>query len=860
VVLYGPSGDSVVKTATFDANGIATLEFEFPLFSATRFRRSVTAFDERGAKAFAYVDTIAIKPGENTDLPTPQLVYAAPDAGLQTLHVAPSSLQLNAGGTGSLGVNGTGPGGAPISDIRVGWTSRDPSIATVEPNGGVRAGVLHGATYIVATTYVDKKDSALVRVRGVVDHVVTAPASLTIPRGGTGAVTAEMRDAANHLIDDRTATFSSSSDAIATVTSAGVVRGVAVGTATITATSDGKTGAIPVTVVSPVDRVELTPAALTFTSLGESGSVAGRIVAVPGGSIDGIAISYASANAAIATVDASGNVTARGNGTTTITAAAENKTAAVTVTVRQEAASIAVTPSLAGVTFLGDSRQFSAVAADARGNPITAGISWSSSDAAVASVNESGVVVGKARGSATITAAIGNKTATASFTVAQVPVGATIVGRSPIRQGNTQQLQFIAVDAGGSPVPGSSGFFTSSNPAVVAVTSGGFATAVSAGSATITANAGTLTASMTITVLTPLGNPAGGGATGQIIDASTGLPIAGASVAAGANAPVVTGADGSFTLSGAADGTNLTISAPGFIGTTYFNVAVQGTATTNVGIIPLAPTSSGTATISGRVVDAVTGSSVVGATLIARSGVNATSGSPVIQITTGANGYVATLPAGTYTVSGSASGYIPGTATIAAIGGASLSNQNIVATPVGSGNTIRIVLTWGAQPRDLDSHMFVPAPCSSSTACEVAYYQRIVLDVDGTTTLAQLDQDVTGGFGPETITIPSQRSGTYTYFVHHFSGSQKISTSPASVKVFRGSQQIAQFSPPANAGCGGGDVWNVFTLNGNTITPVNTVSCAGSSSFSIGGSASRSIRPSDADRIRAAAAANPKKP
>jgi hypothetical protein len=345
-----------------------------------------------------------------------------------------------------------------------------------------------------------------------------------------------------------------------------------------------------------------------------------------------------------------------------------------------------------------------------------------------------------------------------------------------------------------------------------------------------------------------------------VINASNGLPIAGAAKSDGANAPVLTGADGSFTLSGVPDASNLTIAAPGFIGTTYFNVAVQGTSTSNVGIIPLAPTSSSNATISGRVVDAVTGNSVVGATLIARSGVNATSGSAVVQITTGANGYTATLPAGTYTVSGSATGYIPGTATVAAVGGAALSNQNIVATPIGSGNTVRIVLTWGAQPRDLDSHMFVPGPCSPSTACEVAYYERVVLDTDGLTTLAQLDQDVTGGFGPETITIPSQRTGTYTYFVHHFSGSAKISTSPALVKVFRGGTQIAQFSPPANGGCGSGDIWNVFTLNGNTITPVNTVSCAGGSSFSVGGSASRSIRPSDADRIRAAAAAHPKKP
>jgi hypothetical protein len=121
--------------------------------------------------------------------------------------------------------------------------------------------------------------------------------------------------------------------------------------------------------------------------------------------------------------------------------------------------------------------------------------------------------------------------------------------------------------------------------------------------------------------------------------------------------------------------------------------------------------------------------------------------------------------------------------------------------------------------------------------------------------LAQLDQDITGGFGPETITIPSQRTGTYKYAIHHFSGSQTISTSGATVNVFRGGTLIGTFRPP-EGGIGGGDVWHVFDLTGTEITTVNAIS------RTFPGSGGSSLRMADpvADAIRAAAAANPKPP
>ena len=110
-----------------------------------------------------------------------------------------------------------------------------------------------------------------------------------------------------------------------------------------------------------------------------------------------------------------------------------------------------------------------------------------------------------------------------------------------------------------------------------------------------------------------------------------------------------------------------------------------GSGTTQIGVLPLAPVSTATGSLSGRVIDAVTGTGIVGATLVARSGINAASGAIVFQTTSGTNGaYSGTLPAGTYTVTASASEYASITGTIASIGGINITNQNLVLNPIGT--------------------------------------------------------------------------------------------------------------------------------------------------------------------------------
>src|SRR5204863_2229462 len=68
------------------------------------------------------------------------------------------------------------------------------------------------------------------------------------------------KDANGAPLSGRTVTWSSSNTAVATVSNSGLVSGVTPGTATITATSEGKSGTSSVTVTNvPVATVDVTP-------------------------------------------------------------------------------------------------------------------------------------------------------------------------------------------------------------------------------------------------------------------------------------------------------------------------------------------------------------------------------------------------------------------------------------------------------------------------------------------------------------------------------------------------------------------------------------------------------------------------
>src|SRR5688572_16664765 len=110
-------------------------------------------------------------------------------------------------------------------------------------------GIIHGGNWYVDDVVVTGVASSPGPSTSVASVGVT-PATLTLTTGQTQQLTATLRDAGGAVLTGRTITWTTSAPTVATVSSSGLVTAVASGTATITATSEGRSGTATVTISS----------------------------------------------------------------------------------------------------------------------------------------------------------------------------------------------------------------------------------------------------------------------------------------------------------------------------------------------------------------------------------------------------------------------------------------------------------------------------------------------------------------------------------------------------------------------------------------------------------------------------------
>jgi outer membrane protein OmpA-like peptidoglycan-associated protein len=254
---------------------------------------------------------------------------------------------------------------------------------------------------------------------------VNPPTATLAALGATEQLAATPMDIARRPLARRVVTWSSSNDAVATVSATGLVTAVANGSATITATSETASGRVTVTVAQAPATLAVTPATATLTALGQTQQLAVSGQDANQNPIANPQVTWMSSNASAVTVNSSGLATAVRNGTATITAGATGgPTATATLTVAQAVTSVTVAPTAATVTAAGGQTQFTLVAADANGRPVTGKvITWATSAPAVATFGPGGVATAVANGTTQITATVEGVTGSATFTVA-IPAAA----------------------------------------------------------------------------------------------------------------------------------------------------------------------------------------------------------------------------------------------------------------------------------------------------------------------------------------------------------------------------------------------------------------------------------------------------
>jgi alpha-tubulin suppressor-like RCC1 family protein len=246
--------------------------------------------------------------------------------------------------------------------------------------------------------------------------VVVTPAETTLGVGRGTQFAAVTKAADGAVLTGRTVTWTSDDEAVAAVGSAGTVTAVAPGSATITALSEGTRGTAKITVsaappptTQPVAEVVVSPAALTLP-VGRSQELLVETRAADGTVVSGRALAWASNDEAIATVEQSGVVHGVAAGTATITATSEGVAGEAAVTVSdgppQPVAAVVVSP-LADTVVVGQTVQLLAEGRAADGTVLGGRpVSWVSTERGVATVEQSGLVIGTGDGVTRIIATI----------------------------------------------------------------------------------------------------------------------------------------------------------------------------------------------------------------------------------------------------------------------------------------------------------------------------------------------------------------------------------------------------------------------------------------------------------------------
>ncbi|HEX6816160.1 MAG TPA: Ig-like domain-containing protein [Gemmatimonadaceae bacterium] len=396
--------------------------------------------------------------------------------------------------------------GDPVSGQSVTWSSQDTTVAVVDANGNVSTKKI-GSTEIIAAG-ASKVGTASVNVMPpAVASVQLTPSSADILVGDVLQLAATPRDADGNALTGRTITWSSSTPSVAAVSSSGSVEGVAQGTATITATSEGISSTADIT-VSPLtpDTVVVSPASVSIQPRQTAQLTAS--VRDPNGQTMSTTVSWSTGDPSLAAVSNTGLVTGVSTGTTTVTASAGKKKTRIKITVAQAAAaSVTVSPSSTSLT-QGATAQLGATVKDDSGNVLTGSIiAWSSNKTSVATVSASGLVTAQGAGDATITATSGGVSGTASVAVQAVAAPVATVSMSPttatLVSGDTVTFTATPRDSDGTALGGRTITWSSSNTSVAKVSSSGLVTAVAVGSATITATSEGKTGTAGVTVSAP---------------------------------------------------------------------------------------------------------------------------------------------------------------------------------------------------------------------------------------------------------------------------------------------------------------------------------------------------------------------
>ena len=394
--------------------------------------------------------------------------------------------------------------GDEMIDIEIKWICSDEDVGTIDESSGFftakaagTATVTASADGIAGTATVTVTDDA-----PVLDTIEVEPDGITLAIDETTQFEATALDQFGNEMTGVEFEWTCSDETVGTIDDTGLFTAKAAGTATITASADGKSGEATVTVTDeePVARsITVTPSNPTLAT-----DATEQFEATVRDQFDnemtGVAVTWSCSDEAVGEIDDAGLFTALTAGMATITASAEGISGTATVTVTAKDPVGPEEPVLTGITLtppratldIEDVQKFMVMGYDQNGNVMPAGeIDWACSGEAVGTIDGNGYFTAKTEGTATVTAMAGSCSAESIITVcAEGPLLAKIAvvpSATTLEIDDTLEFCAVAFDRFGNIVEDAEITWECSDPCVGIIDECGVFTALDGGTATITA-------------------------------------------------------------------------------------------------------------------------------------------------------------------------------------------------------------------------------------------------------------------------------------------------------------------------------------------------------------------------------------
>ena len=428
---------------------------------------------------------------------------------LQSIQVSAGSAPLVAGLTGQLTATGSYSDGSTKDLTKsVTWTSSNPAVASIAANG-VAKGMAPGSCVATATQASLSGTTTLTIAPPVLVSIAVSSASASVASGLTDQFTATGKYSDGSTQDiSNSATWSVSNSAVASISPSGMATALSTGSAFVTAAQGSIHGTAGLAVVPPslvsIAASSASPSVAAgstdqFTATGTYSDGSNQIL--------GNSVTWSTSNSAIASISSSGVATGTSHGSVVITATSGTVSGTANLTVTS-LVSMAITVPLSTIE-IGTTEQLRATGtfSDGSTQDVTSVVTWASSDVTKATISNSvptnGLVQALKTGSSLITASSGGISAASTLTVN----GGTLTSIVVTSPATTIPLKVVQqITATGTFSDGKTQDITntvvwsSSQSAVASITVSGAVTALSVGTATITATSGAVSGNVQLTV------------------------------------------------------------------------------------------------------------------------------------------------------------------------------------------------------------------------------------------------------------------------------------------------------------------------------------------------------------------------